>query len=92
MPRAVHLDHEIARVLQEVGVMDRLLPTMSPATEYRFENASGELLVHLVMEPGGARSGWEASYMFVQPELERILRDRLGETRWRTSRGMAPSV
>ncbi len=79
LPRAVHLDHEIARVLQEVGVMDRLLPTMSPATEYRFENASGDLLVHLVMEPGTARSGWEASYMFVQPELERILRDRLGE-------------
>ena len=52
---------------------------MSPATEYRFENASGDLLVHLVMEPGSAPSGWEASYMFVQPELEHILRDRLGE-------------
>jgi len=79
LPRAVHFDHEIARVLQEVGVMERLLPTMNPATEYRFENAAGELLVHLVMPPGSARSGWEASYMFVQPELEQILRDRLGE-------------
>jgi 3-(3-hydroxy-phenyl)propionate hydroxylase len=79
LPRAVHLDHEIARVLQEVGVMDRLLPTMSPATEYRFENAAGELLVHLVMPPNSASSGWDASYMFVQPQLEQILRDRLGE-------------
>jgi len=79
LPRAVHFDHEIARVLQEIGVMERLLPTMNPAAEYRFENAAGELLVHLVTEPGSARSGWEASYMFVQPELEQILRDRLGE-------------
>jgi 3-(3-hydroxy-phenyl)propionate hydroxylase len=79
LPRAVHLDHEIARVLQEVGVMGRLLPTMSPATEYRFENAAGELLMQLVMPTGSARSGWDASYMFVQPELEQILRDRLGE-------------
>ena len=79
LPRAVHLDHEIARVLQEVGVMDRLLPTMSPATEYRFENAAGDVLVHVVTPPGSARSGWEASYMFVQPELEQILRDRLNE-------------
>jgi 2-polyprenyl-6-methoxyphenol hydroxylase-like FAD-dependent oxidoreductase len=79
LPRAVHFDHEIARVLQEVGVMDRLLPTMSAANEYRFENAAGELLVHVVMPRDSASSGWEASYMFVQPQLEQVLRDRLGE-------------
>ena len=79
LPRAVHLDHEIARVLQQIGVLDRMLPNMSPVNEYRFENAAGELLLHNVSKPGSAISGWEPSYMFVQPELEQALRQRLGE-------------
>src|SRR5262245_43525870 len=79
LPRAVHLAHEIARVLQEIRVLERMLPNMSPVTEYRFENAAGELLLHNVSKPGSALSGWEPSYMFVQPELEQALRQRLGE-------------
>jgi len=79
LPRAVHLDHEIARVLQQVGVLDRLLPSMSPVTEYRFQNAAGDVLLHNVVPLGEAVSGWAASYMFVQPELEQALRTRLGE-------------
>jgi 3-(3-hydroxy-phenyl)propionate hydroxylase len=79
LPRAVHLDHEIARVLQEVKVLERMLPAMSPVNEYRFENAAGDVLLHNVSKPGSASSGWEPSYMFVQPELEQALRQRLGE-------------
>ena len=79
LPRAVHLDHEIARVLQQVGVLDRLLPSMSPVNEYRFQNAAGDVLLQNVVPPGEAVSGWAASYMFVQPELEQALRTRLCE-------------
>jgi len=79
LPRAVHMDHEIVRVLQGIGVLDGLLPHMSPATEYRFENAAGELLLHNAGRAGSAVSGWAGSYMFVQPELEQHLRRRLDE-------------
>jgi choline dehydrogenase-like flavoprotein len=58
LPRAVHMDHEIARVLQEIRVLDRMLPNMSPVNEYRFESATGELLLHNVSKPGSATSGW----------------------------------
>jgi 3-(3-hydroxy-phenyl)propionate hydroxylase len=79
VPRAVHMDHEIVRVLQEVGVLNRLLPKMSAVTEYRFENAAGELLLHNEVRRGDSLSGFEPSYMFVQPELESVLRKRLTE-------------
>jgi 3-(3-hydroxy-phenyl)propionate hydroxylase len=73
------MDHEIARVLQEIRVLDRMLPSMSAVTEYRFENAAGELLLHNEVRRGGSISGFEPSYMFVQPELEHALRTRLTE-------------
>src|SRR5262245_1134004 len=79
LPRAVHMDHEVARVLQEIRVLDRLMPNMSGVTEYRFENAAGELLLHNVLRSGSSLSGFEPSYMFVQPELEHMLRERLRE-------------
>src|SRR5215471_9468785 len=70
---------DIARVLQEVGALERLLPNMSPISEYRFENADGEVLLQQTVSSRTAVSGWAGSYMFVQPELERVLRARLSE-------------
>src|SRR6476660_5351558 len=74
LPRAVHLDHEIMRVLQQLGVAERLAPHSSAVDNYRFQNAARELL--LEVRGGGelAISGHPASTMFVQPELESILR------------------
>lgn len=79
LPRAVHLDHEIMRVLQQLGVVERLAPHSSTVDNYRFQNAAGELL--LEVRGGGelAISGYPASTMFVQPELESILRADLRE-------------
>src|SRR6201995_5691988 len=70
LPRAVHLDHEIMRLLQSLGLSEVLADEMVPVDEYRWFGANGELLLHF--EPRSpAPSGWEADYMFFQPELER---------------------
>ena len=77
LPRAVHLDHEIMRVLQQLGVIERFAPHSSYVDDYIFQNAAGEAL--LEVRGGGelANSGYLASTMFVQPELEAILRTDL---------------
>jgi 2-polyprenyl-6-methoxyphenol hydroxylase-like FAD-dependent oxidoreductase len=69
LPRAVHLDHEIMRLLQSLGLADVLAEEMVPVHDYRWFGADGELLLRFDVA-GLARSGWEASYMFFQPELE----------------------
>ena len=43
LPRAVHFDHEIARILQGVGAMDALSTEASSIYEWR--NAAGDTLM-----------------------------------------------
>ena len=69
LPRAVHLDHEIMRLLQSLGLADVLAEEMVPVHDYQWFGADGELLLRFDVD-GPARSGWESDYMFFQPELE----------------------
>ena len=72
MPRAVHLDHEIMRLLQSLGLADVLAGEMVPVHDYQWFGADGELLLRFGAD-GPAVSGWEPDYMFFQPELERAV-------------------
>lgn len=73
-PRAVHIDAEIARILQQCGFegeLERLL-TVSAGMEY--VTAAGE---HLFTFEGFEREpllGWHEDYVFHQPDLDRMLR------------------
>ena len=69
LPRAVHLDHEIMRLLQSLELADALAEEMVPVRDYEWFGADGELVLRFDVE-GLARSGWETDYMFFQPELE----------------------
>ena len=72
LPRAVHLDHEIMRLLQALGLADVLAEEMIPVHDYQWFGADRELLMRFETS-GPARSGWETDYMFFQPELERAI-------------------
>jgi len=72
LPRAVHIDHEIMRLLQSLGLSEVLADEMIPVDAYRWFGADGEPLLRF--EPRSpAPSGWEGDYMFFQPELERAI-------------------
>lgn len=75
-PRAVHLDHESARILQDAGVMHDLAARTEVMDSYLWRNGSGDPLLWL---DGGqpTASGWPASLMFFQPDLERLLIDAI---------------
>ncbi len=77
LPRAVHFDHEVARILQSAGVMSALAGRVEPAAQYEWRSASGEVLLRIGRDAEGSDSGWPESLMFSQPELERTLDDRV---------------
>lgn len=73
-PRAVHLDDTCARILQGAGVMAALAGRAEAMDSYLFRNAAGDPLLWLDGAPSRpTASGWPASLMFFQPDLERLL-------------------
>jgi flavoprotein hydroxylase len=75
LPRAVHLDHEVARILQSAGIGAELEAITEPADVYEWRNGEGTVLLRLGRDGAGA-SGWPLSSMFHQPTLEAILERR----------------
>jgi 2-polyprenyl-6-methoxyphenol hydroxylase-like FAD-dependent oxidoreductase len=76
LPRAVHFDHEIARILQAAGIGPRLAGRTEPADAYEWRNAAGEVLLCFTSRELGL-SGWPDGNMFAQPELEALLEERV---------------
>jgi 2-polyprenyl-6-methoxyphenol hydroxylase-like FAD-dependent oxidoreductase len=78
LPRAVHYDHEAARILQSCGVAEQCAKIVEPADVYEFRNAEGKALVRFGRR-GPGLSGWPLSSMFSQPDLEAVLFARVDE-------------
>jgi 2-polyprenyl-6-methoxyphenol hydroxylase-like FAD-dependent oxidoreductase len=75
LPRAVHFDDEIGRILQACGIGDALAAISEPAEVYEWRNADGATLLRFGRVGPGA-SGWPQSSMFNQPALEAMLDER----------------
>jgi len=69
LPRAVHFDHEVARILQGCGLGSDLADISEPGSEYEWRNGSGQVLLRFGGRPVGP-SGWPDANMFWQPALE----------------------
>src|SRR6185436_13601046 len=77
LPRAVHFDHEVARIFQGAGLGDELPRLTEAADTYEWRNAAGETLL-VIGARGMGLSGWPEANMFAQPDLERTLFVRVG--------------
>lgn len=76
LPRAVHFDHEIMRIFQQLGIAETVLGHAKETPAYEFRAADGQLLLRI--DPAAETpSGWASGYMFHQPGLELALRDLL---------------
>jgi 2-polyprenyl-6-methoxyphenol hydroxylase-like FAD-dependent oxidoreductase len=78
LPRAVHFDDEVARILQACGIGPSLDKISEPADVYEWRNVTGTLLVRFG-GVGRGRGGWPPSSMFNQPALEALLDERARE-------------
>jgi 2-polyprenyl-6-methoxyphenol hydroxylase-like FAD-dependent oxidoreductase len=77
LPRACVVDHEIMRTLQSIGVADEFSKFAVPtAGEYVWLNAAGKTLYHFKYNKDGI-SGWPARNLIYQPDLERLLDERV---------------
>jgi 2-polyprenyl-6-methoxyphenol hydroxylase-like FAD-dependent oxidoreductase len=75
LPRAVHFDDEVGRLLQSCGIGDEVRAVSEPAEVYEWRNAAGTTLLRFG-RIGTAASGWPFSSMFCQPELEAVIEAR----------------
>jgi 3-(3-hydroxy-phenyl)propionate hydroxylase len=79
LPRAVHLDHEMMRLFQSAGVIDRVAPDMRD-TEGHLHVGADHGVIRYMGTVGRARPfSWSNDYFFYQPELEDHLRDALAD-------------
>src|SRR6187402_728926 len=57
LPRAVHFNHEVARILQACGLGPDLPEISEPGSEYEWRNGAGQVLLRFGGRPVGP-SGW----------------------------------
>ena len=82
LPRAVHFDDEVMRLLQTVGLAETMQRLVHVSPGMKFVDDTGRLLLDWARPLERSQQGWHASYRFHQPELERVL--RAGLSRWRS--------
>jgi 3-(3-hydroxy-phenyl)propionate hydroxylase len=75
LPRAVHIDHEMMRLFQGLGLADTILPLTREAQGHMHLGADGDVIRYMGSVGKPKRFGWGNDYFFYQPELEAILRE-----------------
>ena len=77
LPRAVHLDHEMMRLFQSAGVIDRVAGDMRDTDGHLHVGADHGVIRYMGTVGRPRPFGWSNDYFFYQPELEDHLRDAL---------------
>ena len=72
LPRAIAFDHEVARILNLLGLMEPMAPLLASPGKYQWRSAKGETLFVLDWTEQSI-SGFRTSYIFSQPQLEQVL-------------------
>ncbi len=79
IPRAMALDHEILRIFQNIGVVEKVLPHTAPFGASEHYGAEGQLIRSIGVIPPPYPHGYFPNMVFTQPPVERILRERVAE-------------
>jgi 3-(3-hydroxy-phenyl)propionate hydroxylase len=73
LPRAVHLDDEVFRVLQAAGVADEVLARSRPFAGLRLLDGAHRVLAEFRRRPDAGMNGWPQGSFVHQPDLEEVL-------------------
>ncbi|MFZ4718216.1 MAG: bifunctional 3-(3-hydroxy-phenyl)propionate/3-hydroxycinnamic acid hydroxylase [Ilumatobacteraceae bacterium] len=76
-PRACHLDAEIARVFAQLGFEQQLHDVLTVSAGMEYVDAQGERLFTFEGFEREPLLGWHEDYVFVQPQVEAMLRSGL---------------
>lgn len=78
LPRAVHFDGEVMRILQRLNLAEEMETATEPVRGMDLLSADGTVLARYVAPTTPGPQGWYEGYMFHQPDLERTLRKGVG--------------
>jgi 3-(3-hydroxy-phenyl)propionate hydroxylase len=81
LPRAVHLDDEVFRVLQAAGVAGEVLARTRPMAGLRLLDGAHRLLAEFARRPDAGVHGFPQGSFVHQPDLEEVLADAAGAAR-----------
>ncbi|WP_431682579.1 bifunctional 3-(3-hydroxy-phenyl)propionate/3-hydroxycinnamic acid hydroxylase [Kitasatospora sp. KL5] len=87
LPRAVHLDDEIHRLLARLGVGEQFAAISRPSRGLRLLDRELRVLAEFRRGATRGRHGYPEANMFDQPQLEEVLRTNLGRQSTVTLRG-----
>ncbi len=73
-PRAIALDHEIMRVFQELGVVDKVTPHVAPFPASEYYGVNGDLIRRIDAVSPPFPLGYTPTLVFSQPPVEAALR------------------
>lgn len=76
-PRAITIDHEVLRVFQACGLADVMEKGIAPHPGTHYLGVEKDVIKIFDPMPPPYPLGWVPTATFVQPEVERALRDRL---------------
>ena len=74
LPRACHLDAEIMRIFQGIGLGDEAGALVEPSRGMLFTDTAGRPLFDYEDFVRDPILGWHEDYVFIQPELDAVLR------------------
>jgi 3-(3-hydroxy-phenyl)propionate hydroxylase len=74
LPRAVHIDHEMMRLFQSAGVVDRVLPDTRDTDGHLHVGSDIGVIRYMGTQGKPRPFGWSNDYFFYQPEMEAHLR------------------
>jgi 3-(3-hydroxy-phenyl)propionate hydroxylase len=80
LPRAVHLDDEVFRVLQAAGVADQVEAISRPMAGLRLLDGAHGVLADFGRRPGVGANGWPEGALLHQPDLEGVLAEAVQGT------------
>jgi len=73
LPRAVHLDDEVARILGRIGVSEGFLARSRPGSGLRLLDARHRVMAEFRREHQASQHGFPQANMFHQPDLEELM-------------------
>lgn len=77
LPRAIGLDHEAMRILQQLGLAKTIEPHIAPYRPSEYRGVDGKPILRLDAAPPPHPLGWFPNYVFNQPALEQALRSHV---------------
>lgn len=79
-PRATHIDDEVVRIFQALGIADELEPTLYLPPTYEFFDKDWNRFLEFPLSNELSDQGWRSDYMFHQPDFESRMRERLDKS------------